>query len=148
MGFGINLTENFLDPSFGVNQKGRPLITPILAAIICFFDPHAVFLRNLVVFVGQQNEGKVFLLFKFGLTFDRVRADSNDHGAGGFILGEIITDSLGLDRSTTGHRFRKEIKHDPFAFEIRQFGRFTRVIEQFKIRGNIIFTEHISSPYF
>jgi hypothetical protein len=72
-----------------------------------------------VLFVGQQNEGKVFLLLKFGLTFDRVRADSDDNGSGGFILWEIIPDSLGLSRSTTGHRFGKEIKHDPFAFEIR-----------------------------
>jgi hypothetical protein len=100
-----------------------------------------------VIFVGQQNEAKVFLLLKFGLKLDRVRTDSDDNGAGSFILREIITDSLRLNRSTTGHCFGKEIKHDPFAFEIRQPGRLARVIQQFKIRRHIIFTEHISSPF-
>jgi hypothetical protein len=72
-----------------------------------------------VIFVGQESEGQLLFSFKFGLIFNRVWADSNYNYVSRLILLEVITDSLGLDRSTTGQSFGEKVKNHTFPPKIR-----------------------------
>lgn len=108
-------TEYAFDPAIRANQIGGALDPPEGFAVHRFFDPNIVLFGNLVVLVGQQHERQTFFDLEFGLLLNRVGAKADNDGVGRFIFIEVVTDSLGLFRSATGHSFGEEVEHDIFS---------------------------------
>src|SRR5690625_5914908 len=85
-----------------IYDEGRALIAPKLPAKHRFLLPNTIRLRNLVLCIRQEREGKLVLLTELQMGLDRVRADPEDESTAVLELSRLITGRTGLGRVTSG----------------------------------------------
>ena len=110
----FDLTKYAFDQAIRANQIGGALDPPEGFTIHRFFDPNVVLFGNPVVGISQQHKRQLFFDLEFGLLLNCVGAKADYDGIGRFIFIEVVTDSLGLFRSATGHSFGEEVENDIF----------------------------------
>src|SRR5688572_33476016 len=78
------------DLSVSANQVGRPRNAHVAAAVVLFFLPRAILLRDLVIRVGKEREGELVLVGKTRLACLVQDADADNRRLTGLALGQVV----------------------------------------------------------
>ena len=141
MALRLYLFEDVLNLAVGSNDKGRPRYAPDFLAVHVLLLHDCEGLGYLLVGVGQQGEGKAFLLGELFLRFWSIRGDAEQHGARFLNLSVGVAEPARFYRSTRGVRLRIEEEYDDLAAQVLQRNVFSVLVLQSKV-GRFIMNIH------
>lgn len=117
---GIDLREEFLDATLGIDDERRAEHAHIFAAAHRFLTPHAVCLTYAVIRIGQKRKVQFVLLAEILMRLLAVGTYADDAESH---LGELslaVTQALGLEGTSRSVVLRVEIKNYALTFEVVQ----------------------------
>src|SRR5208283_3638339 len=111
MAVRLHFFEDVLNLAVGSDDESGAGHAPDLFAVHVLLLHDSEGLGYLLVGVGQQGEGKAFLLGELFLRFWSIRGDAEQHGAGFLNLSVGVAEPASFYGSTWGVRLRIEEEH-------------------------------------
>jgi hypothetical protein len=125
-----------------VNNKRSALDAHDLFAVHILLLPHAVGLRDLLIYVAEEQEGEALGLFEFGLSLGRIGRDADHHGILLFNLPDGVAKLARFSRSTGSAGARKEVQNHFLSTQTPEVERFAGIALNLDVGSLIAFFEH------
>lgn len=116
---GFDLFEDGGDVAGFGDDEGGAFGAHVFFAVEGFFDPDAVEIDDVVVFVGDEGEGELVFLDELGVALDGIWADAEEEGFLGD-LGPGVAEVAGLGGAAGGVVFGVEVEDDFLAAEVAE----------------------------
>jgi len=107
----LHLLQDGRDAPILAEDEGGALGAHVFFAVEGFFDPDAVEIDDVVVFVGDEGEGEGVFLDELGVAADGIWADAEEVGFLGD-LGPGVAEGAGLGGAAGGVVFGVEVEDD------------------------------------
>src|SRR5271169_3842406 len=139
------------DAAYGprpVDQKGRAFDAHVFTPVHALLDPGAIFLADLAVDIGGENERQAVLFLELVVRGDRILGDADNDSARATVIRERIAKPAGLCGAARGVVLRVEIQNDFFAAELGEAHTALAVGRQGEIGGFSaeLYTHNAFSP--
>src|SRR5687767_3913499 len=130
----VHLLEDSRHLARGIDHECRARDPHPLGAERVLLHPHAVLLRDGVVFIDEQGHRKPILRLELVVRLGAVAAHAEDFRIESLEPRECVSERARLDGSARGVVLRIEEQHHPFPFVVRQGNTFARIIGRAELR--------------